>query len=85
MNQCHPLPLHKLLKGQTLFLKVESVGTQNTIEGNECVTPSPRKSGTQKWSARNCVFGQLGGGCETLCTASPSFGPEIPSPAPEIK
>lgn len=78
MNQCHPLPLHKLLKGQTFFLEVESVRTQNTAEGNKCVTESPRKSGTPKWSARNCVFGPLGGGCETLYTASPSFGREIP-------
>ena len=61
MNQCHPLPLHELLKGQRLFLN-ESVtrGGKNTGEGNECVTQSPRKSGTPKLSARNCVFGPLG-------------------------
>lgn len=65
MNQCHPLPLHKLLKGQTFFLEVESVRTQNTAEGPKMVCK------------KLCVW-SVGGGCETLYTASPSFGREIP-------
>lgn len=69
MNQCHPLPLHKLLKGQTFFLEVESVITdpKHRCFGKHFgVTESPQKVWNPKMVCKKlCGPGPLGGGCET--------------------